>query len=895
VQPRFAGRCQRGRDVTAAVFQREMFSISRASEYFDARELQAQTGQPRYRFAAVVVKELIDNALDACETAGVVPEVEITVLHREACLVISVRDNAAGIGPETVARILDFSTRTSDKAAYRSPTRGAQGNALKTVIGIPHALGARMPILIEAQGIEHRIEARLDPAGTPRIEPTTRAVPRQPGTRVTLFLPADGQQLDAEWWAQAFSLFNPHATVRIRQSGSGSQHAQSAEADTVDSYRATARLGDDWRKWLPGDPTSPWWYLGDELRRLVFQHIAETRERGARDPLLRDFIRSFRGLTATAKAKAICDELPGMTRLSDFDGREELVDTLAQLMWGSAEPVKPGALGKVGEEHIRARIEEWYGVLPGRWWYARETGLIGDGPDEGIPYVVEMAIAETYRPGAFFSGVNFSPTFGDPLAQMVLRHDAIATYGLLGFLALCEADPRTHDARHVAVFHLICPALEFLDRGKTNLRLQDEIVDAVTRVAWKVGKALYREAKRRERDATRAERADVERRREDLPPTVTLKDAVFAVLPAAARAAGGGTLPFSKRQFYYQVRRMIQAYTSKELTFDYFDQLVVQYRELYGPITGLYSDPRGVLVEPHTAEELPIGTLEIAAYEASPWTYDKILYVEKKGLRPVFDAVQLAERYDLAIVYGEGYPTEAVRELFLRADRSRAYRLFVLHDADPDGYTIARAMREATGRMPDYAVDVVDIGLSIDAAAALGLESEEFTRRKALPIELERRLTDLEREHFVGRQVRPGKPEHACRRVELNAFTAPQLIRYVEERFAAAGADRKLIPPSDVIRTHGAEVQSDTLRGRALDMLTGLVDVEAIARELATELGEDILGGAEGWPAQDFARTRVPDWRTVIQARVLGRLDAVSDLDERLHGRVLQAIKQAAS
>ena len=77
---------------------------------------------------------------------------------------------------------------------------------------------------------------------------------------------------------------------------------------------------------------------------------------------------------------------------------------------------------------------------------------------------------------------------------------------------------RGHGYGRVAVFHLICPALEFLDRGKTNLRLQAEIVDAVTRVAWKVGKALYREAKRRERDTARAERADSQRRREDHAP-----------------------------------------------------------------------------------------------------------------------------------------------------------------------------------------------------------------------------------------------------------------------------------------------------------------------------------------------------------------------------------------
>jgi DNA topoisomerase VI subunit B len=51
--------------------QRTTFETPRASEYFSSQELQAQTGQPPYRFASVVLKEIVDNALDAAESAGV--------------------------------------------------------------------------------------------------------------------------------------------------------------------------------------------------------------------------------------------------------------------------------------------------------------------------------------------------------------------------------------------------------------------------------------------------------------------------------------------------------------------------------------------------------------------------------------------------------------------------------------------------------------------------------------------------------------------------------------------------------------------------------------------------------------------------------------------------------
>ena len=107
--------------------ERTSFETSRAAEYFDARELQAQTGQLASNFATVALKELVDNALDASETVGVAPVVSIEVREEGELIRLSVSDNGTGIPPEVVRKVLNFDTRTSDKAAYRSPTRGAQG------------------------------------------------------------------------------------------------------------------------------------------------------------------------------------------------------------------------------------------------------------------------------------------------------------------------------------------------------------------------------------------------------------------------------------------------------------------------------------------------------------------------------------------------------------------------------------------------------------------------------------------------------------------------------------------------------------------------------------------------------------------------------------------------
>jgi hypothetical protein len=129
------------------------------------------TGQSGFAFASVVIKELMDNAFDACETARVAPEVFLDSSRSPEEIQITVSDNAGAIPPDTVRGALDFNVLDSDKAAYRSPTRGAQGNALKTVFGIPYALGS-VELVVEAKGLRQEVRVCLSPGGLYRMHHT---------------------------------------------------------------------------------------------------------------------------------------------------------------------------------------------------------------------------------------------------------------------------------------------------------------------------------------------------------------------------------------------------------------------------------------------------------------------------------------------------------------------------------------------------------------------------------------------------------------------------------------------------------------------------------------------------------------------------------------------------
>lgn len=120
--------------------ERTAFRTSRLLDFVSEKELTLQCGYGPRDWPLVVVKELLDNALDACEEQGVAPAITLTVDESA----ITVADNGTGVPPDTVDRLLDFSIRVSSREAYVAPDRGAQGNALKTIVAMPFVLDGEL-------------------------------------------------------------------------------------------------------------------------------------------------------------------------------------------------------------------------------------------------------------------------------------------------------------------------------------------------------------------------------------------------------------------------------------------------------------------------------------------------------------------------------------------------------------------------------------------------------------------------------------------------------------------------------------------------------------------------------------------------------------------------------
>ncbi len=228
------------------------------------------------------------------------------------------------------------------------------------------------------------------------------------------------------------------------------------------------------KKYVPSQPTSPHWYRAESLKVLVFSYIGHA-DKGGRDLPLGEFIRQFQGLTSTAKAKAVMGRIAAyhFTHLSDFKGNEEKVGELLGAMQAESKEPKPKALGFVGKEHFERFFERVYGSVI-ETTYAKSSGTL----PSGLPLTFEFALANLEEPGHLYCGINFSPTFGDPLEGTAIAGPEFRARGIQGFLSSAYALPTTDDAwfrtpASVAVAaHIATPAPLFLDRGKTRLDME---------------------------------------------------------------------------------------------------------------------------------------------------------------------------------------------------------------------------------------------------------------------------------------------------------------------------------------------------------------------------------------------------------------------------------------
>jgi hypothetical protein len=480
---------------TAPKLERTTFLTSREMDFFSEKELVTQTGHNIQEWPLVIVKELTDNSLDACEEADIAPVIEITADASG----ITLKDNGPGLPESTIKGALNFTVRASNREAYVAPDRGAQGNALKTLLPMPRVIDPEGgKFIIETQGKRHIIVCAADPVSQRamihddvtdlaksknlRSRNGTKNQGLSCGTsmRIEWSLPNDS---DANLWpfdgltplsipdlqpsfaerflalVEGFAIFNPHATFQLDWFGDKG------------IWNAT---NPRWEKWKPSQPTSSHWYEPAHLERLIGAYITHDRENGT-DRLVSDFIAEFDGLSGSGKRTKVLDQA-GLKRakLSELVVEDRLdskrIGQLLAVMRTHSRPVKSERLGVLGEEHLRTRLLGM-GIDPKSFRYSRKIEKVksGDaGADEKpsfMPWVLESAFGYL-GPAApdnrrIYTGANWSAAINNPFRSFGATGEGLET--ALSSMRATRAEPV------VFVLHLAHPRIEYRDRGKSAL------------------------------------------------------------------------------------------------------------------------------------------------------------------------------------------------------------------------------------------------------------------------------------------------------------------------------------------------------------------------------------------------------------------------------------------
>ena len=359
----------------------------------------------------------------------------------------------------------------------RHSTRGAQGNALKTILPMGYVLDERRgeeasgETVIEANGVAHHLAFSVDHIRQePKISHTTDPSPVIHGTRIAVRLPPPyqhypGTDFDIVEYrkseflalAEAYAWLNPHLSISVRWNGEIKIDAKASNPT--------------WAKWLPSWPTSAHWYDISRFRRYMAAHIAN---RGT--ITVREFISEFSGMSATAKQKAVLAETGAShVSLHDFFGRHKTNgDAIAKLLAAlqrHSKPVPPAHLGVIGREHLY-RLMEAAGGDSKTFTYNRSFG-----ETNGIPRVVEFAFG-VHRDGLtaglapnrkVITGVNWSPGIANPFRQL-----GRSGQGLDAILA----EVRANTAQPViCALHLACPRVAYTDRGKSAIVVEGDVTE----------------------------------------------------------------------------------------------------------------------------------------------------------------------------------------------------------------------------------------------------------------------------------------------------------------------------------------------------------------------------------------------------------------------------------
>ena len=347
------------------------------SEFFAKNRHLLGFDNPR-KALLTVVKEAVDNALDACEEGGILPEIKVQLLPvNENHYKITIKDNGPGILPEKIGQIFGKLLYGS-KFHQLKMSRGQQGIGISAA-GMYGLMTTGQPMIVISKAGKRRsaikVELKIDTAKNKSeiiseepLKDSSKIFPSGQGTQVTIELEGrhqKGKQSVDEYLEQT-AIANPHASITYITPSN----------ETIVFPRAIKELPPEPKEIKPHPKGIELGTLLDMLKR------TESKKVGAF--LQRDFCRVGSGTSKEICKKAKLDPIKSWVKSIDTKAAQNLYKAIQEVKI-TAPPTD--CLAPIGSKNLLAgQLKE----------VQAEFFAASDRPPtvyRGNPFQIEVALA----------------------------------------------------------------------------------------------------------------------------------------------------------------------------------------------------------------------------------------------------------------------------------------------------------------------------------------------------------------------------------------------------------------------------------------------------------------------------------------------------------------------
>jgi len=677
------------------------FSHNREFDFVRMDGLRRATGRPPHEWDFYILKELLDNALDVDEVEwrkdmSRPPRIAVCVEYipvpdlKSQQLSIEV-SNRAVFPVEQVPDIFDTKRYTSRKAFIKGLTRGALGNALKTLLGIPYVMHnqtagdwrlALKPLSIKSGGSEYLPRYYVDTLAQ-TVETTcerNNCVPVD-GTSISIGLDHFGQErprtlAEIKAFAWQYHLCNPHAAM--------SWSVSIGEEEWDEVYEPDVQ----WMNKFRGIAPIHWYSLTAFQDVLAALYREQQAMNGGGFLTLEGVCRRFVDPKDEVAAKQLSAFQP--TRLTSDDISGPTGEKLYKMMRRATPRIDASKLGAIGPEHVRGVLSA---TLPvdGEILYACQAS---NDPDS--VFVIEVAVA-VLREGKrqLWTAMNFSPTYADPFMSRNLYAPVQPDEPVLGLRGFLDAYGYIEETPIVVFVHLISPNLETNEFSKTE----------INHVPYKqvLGEML--------------DQLCTELRQQQEEGELQLEESVYQILDMILQ-----DIRENERFIPDQLREKVHAHLLKNLLYASWlgraeasarlQTYITTYLTRNNRFAQIIARPAiGMITIPlHPDRHFAISTEHISKDLFVSHHVNKILYVQERALEEVVIGNHWLSRLDMALLHNP-QESDGLRSVVMQSIVKSGLPVLVWHNADDEGEKLVAQMQTWISERHIEAQRLIDLGL----------------------------------------------------------------------------------------------------------------------------------------------------------------------------------------